>query len=445
MQIKSFIKYIFLVGFLLNLSCRNNKQELPLPADSNFSTHEMKTSILASANSWVYNDLPIKTTDIVTEVGIVNWESSDTKIRTYFKVSKIGKINIGLKAKTQEGKATLKITFNGISKNVEILNSKFEDIFVETFTIANPGYYFVEIQGVEKEGVSFAEVSAILIGGEATQGELYFVKEDVYWGRRGPSVHLNFEKPSTAGDVVYFYNEITVPEGDDTLGSYFMANGFGEGYFGMQVNSTTERRFLFSVWSSYVTDDPSSIPEDQKIILLSKGENVNTGEFGDEGSGGQSFRRYLWKAGNTYKFLLKGIPSVNNSTDYTAYVFAPEIGKWELIASFRRPKTSTYLTRPHSFLENFITETGNISRKAFYTNQWVYDTSETWHEMTTAKFTADATARKDSRLDYAGGSQDDKFYLKNCGFFSETTAIDSQIKRTPNGIAPIIDFNSLPK
>ena len=30
----------------------------------------------------------------------------------------------------------------------------------------------------------------------------------------------------------YFYNEVTVPLGEDKIGSYFMSNGFNGGYFG---------------------------------------------------------------------------------------------------------------------------------------------------------------------------------------------------------------------
>jgi len=38
----------------------------------------------------------------------------------------------------------------------------------------------------------------------------------------------------------------------------------------------------------------------------------------------------LGKAGNTYKFLLKGEPSVNSSTDYNSLFFDPETEqKWE--------------------------------------------------------------------------------------------------------------------
>src|SRR3546814_14463863 len=82
-----------------------------------------------------------------------------------------------------------------------------------------------------------------------------------YWGRRGPSVHLNYELPPET-NAELFYNEVTVPPNADVEGSFFMACGFGEGYFGFQVNSDTERRVLFSVWSPYKTDNPDDIPEE---------------------------------------------------------------------------------------------------------------------------------------------------------------------------------------
>ena len=74
---------------------------------------------------------------------------------------------------------------------------------------------------------------------------------------------------------------MAVLKGSDLLGSYFMANGFAEGYFGIQVNSETERIILFSLWSPFKTDDPTSIPEDQKIKLLKKGDDVISNDFGE--------------------------------------------------------------------------------------------------------------------------------------------------------------------
>jgi hypothetical protein len=269
------------------------------------------------------------------------------------------------------------------------------------------------------------------------------VKDDFHFGRRGPSVHLRYEIPSESSDIEWFYNEITIPEGNDVQGSYYMANGFAEGYFGIQVNSPTERRILFSVWSPYKTDKPGEIPDEYKIIMLKKGADVITKEFGNEGSGGQSYRKFFWKAGNTYRFLLNGHPSVNSSTDYTAYFYAPETGKWELIASFRRPKTNNYLRNLYSFLENFIPDTGPVTRKGYYSNQWIRNTKGTWIELTDVKFTADATARKESRLDYSGGIENGVFFLRNCGFFDDKTEMDKLFKRPASGKPPEIDLQGL--
>lgn len=420
----------------ISASCKNNKIDEGKEIQFLFA-------VPCEGNCWVVNDLKGNET-MIKKDGIQKWTSKETVFRCYFKVEKTGSLNIGILAKSISGRAKLKVTFGNISKEVSVSTATFDTVLVGKFNVENSGYQFIEIEGLKKSDEFFPEIESVLIGGEATTGKVYFARDDFYWGRRGPSVHLNFMVPESAGNVVYFYNEITVPENNDILGSYFMANGFGQGYFGMQVNSPTERRILFSVWSPYKTDNPGEIPDEYKIKLLKKSEDVYTGEFGNEGSGGQSFLKFDWKAGTTYKFLLKGKPSENDATDFTAWFFAPETGKWRLIASFRRPKTDTYLTHLYSFLENFYTETGNIERRGIYSNQWIYNTENKWVELTKIKFTADATARKESRMDYAGGLENSSFFLKNCGFFSETTPIDSFFERQSTGIPPVINFGELP-
>ena len=131
----------------------------------------------------------------------------------------------------------------------------------------------------------------LVVSSDNEQLSLDYVKTNqgnmFYWGRRGPSVHITYELPKER-NLQYAYTEIMVPKGEDTIGSYFMANGFAEGYFGIQVNSPEERRVLFSVWSPFGTDNPRDIPEDQRIALLARGPEVRAGEFGNEGSGGHS-------------------------------------------------------------------------------------------------------------------------------------------------------------
>lgn len=427
---------IMLMSIVLVSACKDNGQSEQIDAPIAYSDH-----IPPGGNSWVVNK-DKQSSATINDQGIQQWEQSSTKINTYVRLNDTGELQVGLMAKVSEGSSTIAVTVNGQTKKVIVDNTEYEIENVGSFTIDKSGYYAIEMQGVSKNGDDFASIKSVEIGGSATAKGVTYVKDDFYWGRRGPSVHLTYKTPQDK-DILWFYNEVTVAPGQDVIGSYFMANGFGEGYFGMQVNSEEERRILFSVWSPYDTQNPDDIPEDYKIIMLGKGEGVHTGEFGNEGSGGQSYKVFNWQAGNTYKFLLKAKPSENNSTDYTAYFFDPQTDQWNLIASFRRPYTTTYVTRPHSFLENFVTQTGYITRKGTYGNQWVYDTQGQWHELTQAKFTADATARKGARLDYAGGANGNVFFMKNCGFFSENTPIDSAFEREPNGEVPSIDFSKL--
>ena len=422
----------FNICVLLCLSTASYSCESPL-----FKTKAI--AIPAAGNSWVIND-PVKSGDVITGKGITSWSDGTTRIRTYFRTEQTGEISISIRARVTSGTSGIAATFGNEKKSLQIKNVIFDTIPVGTFRIDKAGYQWIELQGISKQGSAFAGISDFIISGPATDGKVYFVKDDFYFGRRGPSVHLRYEIPPAASDIVWFYNEITIPEGNDVLGSYYMANGFADGYFGIQCNSETERRILFSVWSPYKTDNPGEIPDEYKIIILKKGTDVITKEFGNEGSGGQSYRKYFWKTGNTYRFLLKGEPSVNNSTDYTAYFFAPKIGKWELIASFRRPKTNNYLKSLYSFLENFMPDTGPLERKGYYSNQWIQDREGKWLELTGVKFTADATARKESRLDYSGGSENGMFFLRNCGFFSDKTNMDQIFTRPATGKQPQIDF-----
>src|SRR3546814_18462784 len=77
-------------------------------------------------------------------------------------------------------------------------------------------------------------------------------------------------------------------------------------------------------------------------------------------------------------FLLHGKPDGKGNTSYTAFFYAPEIKQWKLIASFRRPQTSRWLTRFHSFLENFNPRTGDKQRLVYLDNHWVGDREGNW-------------------------------------------------------------------
>lgn len=377
---------------------------------------------------------------------IESWNSKNQTLKTYVYFSDPGKFTLSLVAGKLNEYGSFNVEAFGKSTTISVAKND-EKINLGDFEVTKTGYYPIQLTKTNASQSPAFSRYEIEGAAEFLSGVHYVKNNDgnfYYWGRRGPSVHLSYELPKEK-EIIYFYNELLVPEGNDVIGSYYMANGFGEGYFGMQVNSPTERRILFSVWSPFHTDNPKEIPEDQKIKLISKGANVNTGEFGNEGSGGQSYLVNNWKAGEKYKFLLRGKPIENNYTEFTAWFFSPEWNEWRLIAKFQRPNTKKHLTRLHSFLENFSPEQGDIARKVLTTNQWAYDTSDTWHELNKAVFTVDETGSKSYRMDYGGGVEGDSFYLKNCGFFDQFTKARTEFVRSRKGVAPVIDFKSLPE
>jgi hypothetical protein len=395
-----------------------------------------------------YSSLHQDSERTLSNKGIVNWSNPKEYFTAYLRVSKPGMLVISLSDKLViEGQSTLEFSIKNQTKKVNFDEAKTFDGKIGEWTIKDTGYVAITIKGINKSGANFPSIQTLTINGTATEGKTAYVKNNegnfFHWGRRGPSVHLNYQQPDNV-NAEWYYNEVTVPKGEDILGSYFMACGFGEGYFGMQVNSPTERHILFSVWSPFNTDDPKSIPESHKIKMLKKGESVHTGEFGNEGAGGQSYLNYLWKAGNTYKFLLHGVPGKDSVTTYTAYFFAPETNKWQLIASFSRPQTKTYLKRFHSFLENFSPVQGDLSRKVLFDNQWICDDKGVWSELKSARFTTDNTGMKGYRMDYQGGTEKGALYLKNGGFFNDYTTPRKILNRTSNGKKPEIDFSKLP-
>lgn len=374
--------------------------------------------------------------------GIERWTNPSTVYSVFFRITKPGKMSLFLKYHAS-GNSEINVTCGKSVFKVKLPEGDEQTAFIGHVAQADTGYVRIDLQGVKRAGGEFAQAVALLVDGEVTAGTMNFVNDfSFYWGRRGPSVHLSYPFPE-GENIEWFYNEVTVPAGEDPAGSYFMANGFGEGYFGIQVNSLTERRILFSVWSPFNTDNPKDIPEDQRIKMLQKGDDVHTGEFGNEGSGGQSYLKYMWITGNTYKFLTRVRPDGKGATVYSAWFYAPETGKWRLIASFLRPKTDTWYKRAHSFLESFNPETGYISRKALYGNQWARTVDGRWIELADARFTADDTARKKARLDYKGGVADEQFFLQNCGFLNDYTTIGSTFSRPKTGMEPIIDWKEL--
>ena len=441
---KLFIAEVLIILTLLVTFCN-------IP-DKNFSFDEndLPVSIPFAGNSYVTEPLGSEFIDNYTGKFKSDWTDPDITMSTWFRVGAAGQQNIGFEGSNKSGTSTIRFTIDGKEYDIEINSDTTALYSIATIEKTAPGYVRVDYKGLSKTGENFGEITSFRIGGPAADSINHFVTEEkmnesesnCYFYRRGASVHYMYTLPDE--DIKYFYNEIMVPEESAVNSTYFMMNGFAQGYIGIQQISDNDRRVLFSVWSPYSTDNPEEIPEEMQIKLLRKGENVTVGEFGNEGSGGQSWLHYSWEPGVTYKALVGVEPDGKGNTIYTAYFHADN--EWKLIASFLRPQTDTYYKGAYSFLENFHPTQSITTREVYFKNQWALSASGEWNEILDAKFSIDATGRAGMRHDVYGelDKETNSFVLRSFGFFDEHTEYGTMFSREPSEEgAPEIDFEKL--
>lgn len=175
----------------------------------------------------------------------------------------------------------------------------------------------------------------------------------------GVSVHNAWQVPySFYPAITEMVSSLRVPTGSDPVTSYWMANGFANGYMGMQHNDEEERRILFSIW-----DDGQGSP----VNLIKKGETAVAEEFGGEGTGAHAYLRYNWKPEETVYFKVTAdVDYPKNGTTYTGYYSADDGQHWNLVASFFAENQPYYLSSLYGFLEDYG-GTG-VLREGYYGN-----------------------------------------------------------------------------
>lgn len=391
----------------------------------------MSAKIVALAGNAFITTAPAGAHEVINQNGLANWNNANTVSSAYFRMASAGSVTVGLNAYLAgSNNSSVKVTINGTVFTVQLAGTTPKTYPVGTVNVTAPGYVKVDLQGVTKDGGYFGDVSGLSV---TTTSALDYANDpaNYYWSRRGPSVHMGYTVPANSE---YFYNEVTVPAGQDVVGSYFMVAGFSGGYSGIQVKES-ERWVIFSVWDA---------DNGQKTTLVSKGAGVVVNDFGGEGTGGQSYLVFNWVAGNTYKFITRIRPDGSGSTLYSAWFFAPETNSWRYLATWKRPSTNMYQADVYSFLENFIDTKGYTGRRVQYGNQWVRNVNGTWSEVTAGHFTGDATATNAQRKDYAGGLENGRFYLRNGAFFPDYVRLNQNFNRPATGQKPTVDVNTLP-
>ena len=368
---------------------------------------------------------------ISSKDGITGWKDPAQKVLWFGEIKTPGKLTATVALNLpKDAPSKLRLTVAGKSIDATTTPVNAGALRFGEFTVP-PGYVRFELASLNAPDTEAGEIRELILDGAAAAGAHFNLEPR----RNAASVHLAYPSPKDA-NVAVFYNEMTGVE--DPVATCYMACGFSRGYFGMQVNSPTERRIIFSVWdaaSGPNAKDRSTVAEENHTKLLAKGEGVVASVFGNEGTGGHSHLVYPWKTGGTQRFAVAVKPD-GTFTDYSGWWFHPDEKKWTLIASFRAPKDGKWLRGLYSFSENFGGSNGHLRRKALYGPQWIRTDKGEWREITEASFSHDPTG-KTARLDrFMGVEPNGRFFLSHGGFVEGFTKFGEKFTRPATGRPP---------
>lgn len=310
-----------------------------------------------------------------------------------------------------------------------------DSLFCTHVVIPQTGYYRYELKPITDPANSIT-IKSLVFKSFDPEGQ---VNHTDY--QSSPSVHLGFSSTSeTTKSYDWLYEEILVPEGGDPLATFYMAIGFYRGYFGIQTNSDTERRVLFSVWDSKDAENDKSTTNADFVTLVDKDEATTTNSFGGEGTGGQSYVKTAnWQTGKPVKFLMNVRPQENGSVVLSAW-YSLDGNDWKYVASWRAPKEKRFFNGFHSFIENYGYTNGQLRREAYYYNAWGHE-NETgkWINFNKVRF-SNTDGKEGQRVDYEQGvspKQSDKFYMSSGGY-TPTLKTENEMPLSEN--TPLLDL-----
>jgi len=239
------------------------------------------------------------------------------------------------------------------------------------------------------------------------------------------SVHLSY---ADVPDSVVFYTEVKPVQSAD--GTYFCVCGFSRGYYGIQELADGKKVILFSVWDPGDQNDPNSVDENQRVEHLYNHPEVRVKRFGNEGTGGQSFLDFDWKAEQTYRFAVAARRK-ENRTEYASFFFHPSDNAWRHLVTFSTLTEDTRLKGYYAFIEDFRRNrlSAKKTRRALFPNAWVMLPDRKWKAIEAARFTADGNPV----LNIDSGLENNQFWIATGGdLINENNKLNEVMHRQPN-------------
>ena len=239
--------------------------------------------------------------------------------------------------------------------------------------------------------------------------------------RAARSVHLQWSSPETE----VFYLEARVMESTD--GSYFMACGWGGGYFGIQELRDRKTVAIFSVWDPTKGDDPQAVKPEERVELLHEGEGVRIKRFGGEGTGGQCMVDCPWTRGATVRFLVRA-EAQGAKTAYSGWLYDEPRRGWRHLVTFRTRTGGKLLRGLYSFVEDFRRDRRSVAdvRRAEFGPGWTKNATGNWQPLTQARFTA-SRAEWEARDNINAGPAGLGYFLATGGETTRTAELSAPL------------------
>lgn len=172
--------------------------------------------------------------------GIRQWCDPALKVSWFGELKAAGALECRLLLRLEAGaQAKLRLSVAGQAREASVKGEGTNALSVRfgPYQIPGPGYQRLLLESLSERGKSGCDLEALVLEGVPAQDAQFNLKPR----RNAASVHLAYPTPGLT-NIEAFYCEVTAVE--DPLWTFYMACGWHRGYFGMQINSPTERRVI---------------------------------------------------------------------------------------------------------------------------------------------------------------------------------------------------------
>jgi hypothetical protein len=215
------------------------------------------------------------------------------------------------------------------------------------------------------------------------------------------------------GEADVYYMEAIIQKTTD--GSFFMACGWDNGYFGLQQYvGENQRSVVFAMWNGAEDDEPGADKAFGPVQILDWTAGGKTNAYGGDKLGAQYMRQIPWRVGETNRFAIDAVRS-GAKTSYTAWLGRPG-SDWEKLATFRAYSGFKWLRGYNSFVEDFRrdTKSANETRRALFSNIWIHQYRGAWIPVTEVTY-ATSGSRYEAGDKVDAGDEEGGFFLSTGG------------------------------